>query len=129
MEGEQRPAPARQQQGGRQGSAPPPAAVALTTQLLQLLLLLLFIQLRFREPLGLGPPILEPDLNLCLRQLQLIRKLRPLRDREIVLLAIFALQSRQLSRRERRARLPISFMLAQQQRRRRQQVVGPLVDR
>ncbi len=128
MEGEHRAASAGQQQGGRQGAAPPPAAVALTTQLLQLLLLL-FIQLRFRKPLGLGPPILEPDLDLRLRQLQLIRKLCPLRDREIVLLAILPLESRQLSRRERRPRLPISFMLAQQQRRRRQQVVGPLVDR
>ncbi len=127
MEGEHRTAPARQQQGGRQGAAPPPAAVALTIKLLQLLLL--FIQLRFRKPLGLGPPILEPDLDLRLRQLQLIRKFCPLRDREIVLLAIFALESRQLSRSERRPRLPISSMLAQQQRRRRQPVVGPLVDR
>jgi hypothetical protein len=80
----------------------------------------ILIHLRLREPLGLGPPVLEPDLDLRLRQLQLIRKLCPLRDGQIGLLAILPLQSRQLGLGERRPLLAVSFMLAEGAAQRRQ---------
>jgi hypothetical protein len=80
----------------------------------------ILIHLRLRKPLGLGPPVLEPDLDLRLRQLQLIRELRPLRDREIGLFPVFALQSRQLGLGERRPLLAVSFMLAEGAAQRRQ---------
>jgi hypothetical protein len=80
----------------------------------------ILIHLRLREPLCLGPPVLEPDLDLRLRQLQLIRKLCPLCDGQVGLLPVFPLESRQLGLGERRSLLAVSFMLAEGAAQRRQ---------
>ena len=50
------------------------------------------LDLRLREALGLGPPVLEPDLDLGLGQLQVAGELGPLRDGEILLLIVLLLQ-------------------------------------
>ena len=68
---------------------------------------------RFLYPLGLCPPVLEPDLHLCLGQVQVVWELGPFRDGQILLLAKFLLQGSQLLRRERRTRLPVRFVLSQ----------------
>jgi len=47
---------------------------------------------RLLDPFGLGAPILEPDLDLGLGELELSGEFRPLRDGEVLLLAVFLFQ-------------------------------------
>jgi hypothetical protein len=68
---------------------------------------------RLLDPFGLGAPILEPDLDLGLSELELVGELCPLRDGEVLLLAELLLQGVQLLRREGGARLPVGFVLPQ----------------
>ena len=62
------------------------------------------------EPLGLGPPVLEPDLDLCLGELELGGELGPLRDGQVLLLPELLLQAVQLLGRERGPRLPGGYL-------------------
>ena len=50
------------------------------------------IGLRLLQPLGLGSPVLEPDLDLSVSQLEAVCELCSLRDREVALLYILLLQ-------------------------------------
>ena len=71
------------------------------------------LNLRLLEPLGLGPPILEPDLHLGLGELQVAGELCTLWDGEILLLIVFLLQGVQLLSGERCSWFPVGFMLPQ----------------
>ena len=57
---------------------------------------------------------LEPNLDLCLRQLQTRRELGSLGNRQILLLLKLLLEREQLLCGERRARLAIVLVLAKQ---------------
>lgn len=72
-----------------------------------------FFQLGLLEPLGLGPSVLEPDLDLGLCQGQGGGELGPLGDGQILLLPELPLQGQELRGGERRARLPVGFVLPQ----------------
>ena len=50
------------------------------------------VSLGLLQPLGLGASVLEPDLDLGVRQLETLRKLRPLGDGQVTLLDVFLLQ-------------------------------------
>ena len=71
------------------------------------------LQFGLLEPLGLGPPVLEPDLDLCLGELELGGELGPLGDGQVLLLPELLLQAVQLLGRERRSRLPVRLVLPQ----------------
>jgi hypothetical protein len=64
------------------------------------------------KPFRLGPAVLEPDLDLRLRQLQLRRELGPLRDGQILLVLELLLQGRQLLGRERGPGLPVGLVFS-----------------
>merc|ERR1712038_106644 len=53
-------------------------------------------------PLPLGPPVLEPYLDLGFRQSELLRELHPLANRQILIPFKLRLESLDLSRGERR---------------------------
>lgn len=72
-----------------------------------------FFQLGLLEPLGFGPPVLEPDLDLGLCQGQGGGEFGPLGDGEVLLLPELPLQGQELRRGERRARLSVGFVLPQ----------------
>ncbi|KAL6475876.1 hypothetical protein MHYP_G00143750 [Metynnis hypsauchen] len=76
------------------------------------------LQLGLLQPLGLCAPVLEPDLHLCLCQVERARELCTFRNGQVLLLAKLALQGQQLGRGERCARLPVGFVLPQRARRR-----------
>ena len=71
------------------------------------------LQLRLLQPLGLGSPVLEPDLDLGLRQLQLGGELCPLGYRQVLLLPELLLQGVQLLGGEGGAGLPVGLVLPQ----------------
>ena len=65
------------------------------------------VHLGLGEPLGLCPPVLEPDLDLCLRELELGGELCTLRDGEVLLLFVLVLESGELLGGERSAGLAV----------------------
>lgn len=72
-----------------------------------------FFQLSLLEPLGFGPAVLEPDLDLCLCQGEGGREFRPLSDGEVLLLLELPLQGQELRGGERCARLSVGLVLPQ----------------
>lgn len=71
------------------------------------------LQLGLLQSLGLGPPVLEPDFDLCLCEVEGAGELGPLGDGQVLLLAELALQGQQLRGGERGAGLPIRLVLPQ----------------
>ena len=71
------------------------------------------VHLRLCDPLRLRPPVLEPDLHLGLRQLELGGELGPLGDAEVGLLLVLLLQPVQLLVGERGPWLPVRSVLPQ----------------
>ena len=71
------------------------------------------LNFRLLDPLGLGPPVLEPDLDLGLGELELVGELCALRDGEVLLLPELLLQRVQLLGGEGGARLPVGLVLPQ----------------
>lgn len=71
------------------------------------------VHLGLGDPLGLGSPVLEPDLDLCLGELELGGELGPLGDGQVLLLPELLLQAVQLLGREGRPRLPVRLVLPQ----------------
>ena len=71
------------------------------------------VHLRLRDSLRLRPPVLEPDLDLSLRDVQAGCELRPLGDAEVGLLLVLLLQLAQLLGGERRPWLPVRSVLPQ----------------
>ena len=71
------------------------------------------VDLRLRQPLGLGPPVLEPDLDLRLREAETLGEVRPLRDGKVALLQVLGLKLVQLRRAERRPGLAVRPVLPQ----------------
>ena len=71
------------------------------------------LQFRLLEPFCLGPPVLEPDLHLGLRQLQLGGELSSLRYRQVLLLSELLLKRVELLGGEGSPRLPVWLVLPQ----------------
>ena len=71
------------------------------------------VHLRLCDPLRLRPPVLEPDLDLRLRDVQAGCELRPLGDAEVGLLLVLLLQLAQLLGGERSPWLPVRSVLPQ----------------
>ena len=71
------------------------------------------LQLGLLQALRLGPPVLEPNLDLGLGEPQRRAKLGPLRYAEVLLLAELLLERQQLLGGERCAGLPVRFVLPQ----------------
>ena len=71
------------------------------------------VHLRLCDPLRLRPPVLEPDLDLRLRDVQAGCELRPLGDAEVGLGQVLLLQPVQLLVGERGPRLPVRPVLPQ----------------
>ena len=69
--------------------------------------------LSLRDPLLLGAPVLEPDLDLGVGQLQLGRELRALGDGEVGLGLVLPLEAVQLLGGEGGPRLAVSAVLAE----------------
>lgn len=67
-------------------------------------------QLGLLQSLGFGPPVLEPNFDLSLRQVERVGELGSLSDGEVLLLAKLALQRQQLGGSEGRARFPVVFV-------------------
>ena len=65
------------------------------------------------QPLGLGPPVLEPDLDLGVAQLEAVRELGPLGDGEVALLQVLLLQLGQLLVGEGSPGLPVRLVFPQ----------------
>ena len=63
------------------------------------------------NPLLLGAPVLEPDLDLGVGELQVLGKVRPLGDGEIALGLVLLLEPVQLLRGEGGPRLPVRPVL------------------
>ena len=72
-----------------------------------------FVQLGLGQPLVFRSPVLEPDLDLGLAQLQLVGKLRSLGNRQVLFLLELILERHQLLGGERGPGLPVSFVLPQ----------------
>ena len=71
------------------------------------------VDLGLRHPLGLGAPVLEPDLDLGLGKAEALGELGPLRDGQVALGHVLGLQRVQLARAERGTRLAVRAVLAQ----------------
>ena len=69
------------------------------------------LDLGLLEPLGLGPPVLEPDLDLGLGELELGGELGPLGDGQVLLLTELLLQAVQLLGCEGGPGLPVGLVL------------------
>ena len=65
------------------------------------------------DSLLLGPPVLEPDLDLSVCQLELPGEVRPLGDGEVTLGFVFVLQLLELITGEGSPGLPVSSVLPQ----------------
>lgn len=72
-----------------------------------------FLELCLLQPLGFGPPVLKPDFDLGLRQVEGAGELRALGDGEVLLLAELPLQGQQLGRGEGGPGLSVRLVLAQ----------------
>lgn len=72
-----------------------------------------FLQLSLLQSLGLGAPVLEPDLHLGLGQTQRRRELGPLCDAQVLLLPELLLQRQELLRGEWRPRFAVRLVLTQ----------------
>ena len=72
-----------------------------------------FVQLGFCQPLVFCSPVLEPDLDLGLAQLQLVGKLRSLGNRQVLFLLELILERHQLLGGEGSPRLPVGLVLSQ----------------
>lgn len=64
----------------------------------------------FLQSLSFGSPVLKPDFDLSLRQVERVGELGSLGDGEVLLLAKLALQCQQLRGSEGRARFPVVFV-------------------
>ncbi len=71
------------------------------------------LDLGLLQPLGLGPPVLKPNLHLRLCQAQAVGELCPLCNAEVLLLPKLLLQRHELLRGEGRPRLAVRLVLAQ----------------
>ena len=65
------------------------------------------------DPLVLGPPVLEPDLDLSVGQAKVVSKRAPLLDGQVLGPLELGLKCPQLSVSERGARLPVCLVLFQ----------------
>ena len=72
-----------------------------------------FVQLGFCQPLVFCSPVLEPDLDLGLAQLQLVGKLRSLGNRQVLLLLELILERHQLLGGEGSPGLAVGLVLSQ----------------
>jgi len=68
-------------------------------------------QLSLLQSFGFGSPVLKPNFDLSLRQVERVGELCSLGDGEVLLLAKLALKRQQLRGSERRARFPVVFVL------------------
>jgi len=75
------------------------------------------LQLGLLESLGLGPAVLEPDLDLCLRQAEGPGELGPLGDGQVLFLSEPPLQGQQLGRGEGGPRFSVVLVFSQGTRR------------
>ena len=71
------------------------------------------VSLRLLQSLGLGPPVLEPDLDLGVGQLEAVGELGPLGDGEVALLNILLLQLGELLVGEGSPGLPVRLVFPQ----------------
>lgn len=72
-----------------------------------------FLEFCLLQPLGLGSPVLEPDLDLGLRQVEGTGELRALGNGEVLLLAELPLQREQLRRGEGGPGLSVRLVFSQ----------------
>lgn len=72
-----------------------------------------FFQFCLLEPLGFGSPVLKPDLDLSLCQVERARKLSALGDGKVLLLAELSLESQELGRGEGGPGLSVRLVLSQ----------------
>lgn len=70
----------------------------------------ILFQLGLLQSLGFGPPVLKPNFDLSLRQVERVGELGSLGDGEVLLLAKLALQRQQLGGSEGSARFPVVFV-------------------
>ena len=70
-----------------------------------------FLEFSLLEALGLGPPVLEPDLDLSFGEVERGGELGTFGYREVLLLAEFALKSEKLWRGEGSPGLPVRLVL------------------
>lgn len=68
------------------------------------------LELGLLEPLGFGSPVLEPDLDLGLREAERAGELGPFRDGQVLFLPEPALKRQELGRTERGPRLPVRLV-------------------
>lgn len=79
-----------------------------------------FFKFGLLQALGFGSPVLKPDFNLRLRQIERTGELCALCDRKVLLLAELSLQGEQLGRREGRPGLSVRLVFSQRTGRRTQ---------
>lgn len=72
----------------------------------------LLVELRLLDALVLGAPVLEPDLDLRLRQLQALGQLEAARPADVLAALVLQLQPEGLLARERGALAPLPAVLA-----------------
>ena len=72
----------------------------------------LMVHVRLLDPLVLGAPVLEPDLDLCLGQVERLGELEAARPRDVLVALVLQLQPQRLVRRERRPLPPLAGVLA-----------------
>ena len=70
------------------------------------------VNLRFLDPLVLGAAVLEPDLDLRLRQVERLGQLEPARPRDVLVALVLQLQPQRLVRREGRALAALAGVLS-----------------
>lgn len=79
-----------------------------------------FFKFCLLQPLGFGSPVLKPDFDLGLRQVEGAGELCALGDGEVLLLAELPLQGQQLGRGERGPGLSVGLVFSQRAGRRTQ---------
>ena len=72
----------------------------------------LMVHVRLLDPLVLGAPVLEPDLDLRLGQVERLGELEAARPRDVLVALVLQLQPQRLVRRERRPLPPLTGVLA-----------------
>ena len=72
----------------------------------------LMVHVRLLDPLVLGAPVLEPDLDLRLGQVERLGELEAARPRDVLVALVLQLQPQRLVRGERRPLPPLAGVLA-----------------